>query len=398
MRSLLQNRLVLVSALGYFVDVFDVMIFSVVRHQSLVGLGVPPSAALSAGSELLNSQLIGLLIGGFFWGWFSDTFGRKPGLYGSIAVFSLFSVLNGLVTSTGQYYWCRLFAGVGLAGELGVSIALISEVLPTNQRGLAAAFVAVLGLMGAIAASLVGSWVDWRTAYWIGGLLGASLLVTRFAIPESALFLDAVKKRKELSLWSSGLASRTIRLVVACILMGLPIWYTVGILATFTPEIAQSLGFSASAAAAVAIASLGVALGSVLLGWVSERLRSRKKALAVAFVGAFASAGLGALFPPSSAGLWYGFCFITALFTGFGAILYTWLAESLATPLRATATSAAPNLVRGSAIVLVALLPELQKALPLSMSVFTIGGATALLSLTALWFISESYGRDLSQL
>ena len=273
---------VIVAALGYFVDIYDLILFSVVRVRSLSDIGVPPAELLGKGVLLLNMQMMGMLLGGIAWGVLGDRRGRLSVLFGSIVVYSLANLLNAAVTSVPQYAALRFIAGVGLAGELGAGITLVSEIMPRESRGYATALVAAVGICGAIAAVLVGEVFDWRVAYTVGGVMGLALLLLRIGVHESGLFeqvkADAHVRGRFLQLFAT--RERAQR-YLAIILVGIPIWYVVGILITFSPEFGRAMGMAPapSAAKAVMFTYIGLAVGDFTSGWLSQVLRSRTRVL-----------------------------------------------------------------------------------------------------------------------
>lgn len=273
---------VLVAALGYLVDMYDLFLFSVVRVPSLKTLGTPTDRLLPDGIMLLNMQMAGMLLGGIFWGVLGDRRGRLSVLFGSILIYSLANIGNGLVTTLNQYALLRFVAGVGLAGELGAGVTLVTEVLPKQIRGYGTTIVATMGVLGAILAYFVADLFAWRNAYFIGGGLGLLLLILRVNVLESRIFETLkerhVKRGDLLMLFTN--KARFLK-YLQCILVGLPIWFVVGILITFSPEFGQAMGLSAPVVAgkAVMLTFAGQVFGDVTSGLLSQRLRSRKRAI-----------------------------------------------------------------------------------------------------------------------
>src|SRR5258708_18503912 len=234
---------VIVAALGYFVDIYDLLLFSIVRRPSLVGLGIPEDQLFDKGEFLLQIQMTGLLVGGIIWGIMGDKKGRLSVLFGSILLYSLSNIANGFVTTVNQYAALRFIAGVGLAGELGAGITLVSEILSARMRGYGTMVVATVGLLGAVVANFVAKKFDWQVAYFIGGGLGLLLLIARVSVFESGIFLELKKKEENISRGNFFMLFKKKRLVkfLGCILIGLPIWYVIGVLITFSPEFAKQL-------------------------------------------------------------------------------------------------------------------------------------------------------------
>ena len=278
-RQLLQVP-VIVAALGYFVDIYDLLLFSIVRVPSLKYLGVPEGELLEKGVFLINMQMAGMLIGGILWGVLGDKKGRLSVLFGSIVLYSLANIANGFVTGVEQYAVLRFIAGIGLAGELGAGITLVSEILPKEIRGYGTALVASVGVLGAVLAYFVADLFDWQIAYFIGGGLGLLLLLLRVSVFESGIFKDLkekpVTRGNFFSLFTS---SRQFYKYLNCILIGLPIWFVIGILVTFSPEFGKALGVAApiKAGKAIMFAYIGLSLGDFSSGFLSQSLGSRRR-------------------------------------------------------------------------------------------------------------------------
>ena len=271
---------VLVAALGYFVDMYDLFLFSVVRVPSLKALGVTGDLLLPEGVFLLNMQLVGLLIGGVLWGILGDKRGRLSVLFGSILLYSLANIANGMVTSLPQYALLRFIAGIGLAGELGAGITLVAEILPKHLRSYGSILVATMGVLGAILAYFVADLFAWRMSYYVGGGLGLLLLILRFNVFESGLFKNLSTKNIERGNFLSLLANPVrLRKYIMAIVMGIPLWFVVGVLITFSPEFGAHAGLTEPIVAgkAVMFAFAGQSLGDIVSGLLSQRLQSRKK-------------------------------------------------------------------------------------------------------------------------
>ncbi len=346
---------ILVSALGFFVDLYDMMIFIGVRDASFTSIGIAPAAFKTSGQAVLNMQMLGMLIGGFAWGYTGDRYGRLKVLFGSIFIYSVFTGLNIFVTSIDQYRWCRFFAGIGLAGELGAGITLVAEQVDKRYRGFAVAFVGSIGMLGAVTAGLVGNFLSWKTAYAIGALLGFVLLLLRVGVLESGLF-KAMK---------SGTASQGNFLLIlrnrkrawkfCCILLvGLPGWYATGILIGLTKEIATSMGMQPvpSAARVLMYNFTGFAVGDILCGLLSQRLKSRKKAITIFLSLYTLFVLLYFLIGSQSLTLYYMLFAGMGVSVGFSIMLFTLAAEQFGTNIRTLVTSTTLNLVRAWVIPL----------------------------------------------
>ena len=389
---------VLAAALGFFVDAYDLILYSIVRLQSLRGLGVPEAALLNVGVDLLNAQLIGMLVGGVFWGVWGDRFGRRSVLFGSIFLYSAATLANGWVHSVPAYTGCRAIAGLGLAGELGAGITLVSELMPTRTRGYGTMIVAAVGVLGVVTASLVGDCFPWREAYFIGGGLGFLLLVLRIGVAESGLFRrtrdEAVSRGNFLALLSDWHRARKY---VCVILVAMPIWYVIGVMITFAPEIGQKLGLATApkAARAVLFYYLGLTIGDLTTGFISQRLHNRKKVIAAFMLMTVVFGCLYFMAGGISLRAFYGICGVLGWSSGYWAVFLTTAAEQFGTNIRATVAVTAPNFVRGLmapiTLAFKGLAPQ-YGTLPVAAGLGMLVVGLAFLALTQL---EESYGRDL---
>ncbi len=387
-----------VAALGYFVDAFDMLLFSAVRISSLRSLGVNESELVSTGVHLLNMQLTGLLLGGILWGIYGDKRGRVSVLFGSIILYSLATLANAAVTDTFQYSVCRIIAGIGLAGELGAGITLVSESLPRRLRGIGTAIVATIGVGGSGCAGFLAQAVEWRTAFIIGGILGLVLLVLRAAVHESGLFNSIKRVNVRRGDFTLLFRSRErLARYITCILPGLPIWFLVGIVATFAPEIAASLGVHGAVTPGTAIvyASAGFVAGDLLSGLWSQYLGSRKRAIASFML--LALGGLAYLLTRVgvSAQEFYTALVFPSVALGYWAVFVTTAAEQFGTNLRATVTTTVPNFVRGAAVLMTSLFAALKPSCGALLSAQIVGAAAFAISTAALFRLRETFGRDL---
>lgn len=389
---------VLVSALGYFVDIFDLYLFSILRVPSLKDLGVPAESLMDSGLLLLNLQMIGLVAGGFFWGILGDKRGRVSVLFGSIIVYSAANLLNGFVQTVPQYAVLRLIAGFGLAGELGAAITLVSETLSREKRGYGAAWVAGVGLSGSVAAAAFAQFFAWRTCYVVGGLMGLALLALRMGVHDSMLFNHAKKSKVVLGNFWMLLNNRDrLRRYVALVLVGMPNWFIGGILITFAPEFGRALGVRGdlSAANAIFYMYIGVAVGDFLSGLISQWMGSRLKVMAVfiAFTGAMMLAYLNAYgMTPAAV---YGICMAVGFGTGYWAVLMMTAAEQFGTNLRATVATTVPNLIRGTVVPLSLIFQPLKGWIGLLPAAMVLGVACILLAFMSLTQLRETHSAEL---
>jgi MFS transporter, putative metabolite:H+ symporter len=390
---------VIVAALGYFVDIYDLILFSIVRVASLRDIGVAPAELLPTGVYLLNMQMVGMLIGGLIWGILGDKRGRLSVLFGSIFLYSIANIGNGMVHSIGSYAALRFIAGVGLAGELGAGVTLVSEVLPTHIRGYGTTIVAAVGILGAVVASLVGDMFSWRTAFYVGGAMGLALLVLRIGVVESGMFHSAkeqhdVSRGDFLMLFRS--AHRAMR-YVSVIAVAIPVWYVIGILTTFAPELGRDMGMAVppTASRSVMFCYVGLSLGGVASGVLSQMMRSRKRVLALFL--AMTAALIVVYFAVGWQSLTLFYTTVVALgfAGGYWAVFITTASEQFGTNIRATVTTTAPNFVRGAVVLLTSAFQALAGPLGLQNSAILVGAVTMLIAFASLAGLHETYGKDL---
>ena len=394
------NLTVFVAALGYFVDMFDLLLFPIVRQPSLTDLGIPRGdAQLPATYLLLNSQMVGMLLGGIFWGVLGDKKGRLSTLFGSIALYSVANIGNAYVHGLGPYAAWRFLAGLGLAGELGAAVTLVSEILPKDLRAYGTAIVAGVGIFGTVTASLVGKYFSWRSAYLVGGGLGLVLLVTRFSLRESAMFRDlggqpGVTRGDFLSLFTRG--ERFFR-YLRCILIGLPTWFVVAILITSAPEFAPKIGVTGPVAAGTAVAFCysGITLGSFASGILSQIWRSRRKVVLLFILGTLAGVAFYLTVRGLTPTAFYLLAGYLGLMAGYWAVFVTIAAEQFGTNLRATVATTVPNFVRGAVPLITGSFAFLRGSLGYVGSAWAVGGACIVLALVSLMGMAETAGRDL---
>lgn len=393
------NAAIVVASLGYFVDIYDLLLFSIVRIASLRSLGFSGQELTSSGIFLLNVQMIGLLVGGIVWGVLADKKGRLYVLFGSIFMYSVANIANGFVHSIESYAFWRFIAGFGLAGELGAGITLVAELMPKEKRGYATTIIASVGVSGAVVGYFIAQYFDWRTCFFIGGGLGLSLLLLRIGVAESGMFdktkEDSVSRGNFFALFERSRFLKYMR----CIVIGFPLWFVVGILITFSPEFGKALNVQGevNAGAAVACCYGGLVIGDILSGLLSQYLKSRIK---VVYIYLFLSMGSIAIyFLSGSASLFnfYLICFVMGISVGYWVIFMTIATEQFGTNLRATVTTTVPNFVRGSVVPMTLLFQYLTGVL--SGSLVGSGIVVALLSLGlafwALHYMQDTFSKDL---
>jgi MFS family permease len=390
---------VIVSALGFFVDVYDLLLFGIIRKPSLTDLGLSPQQVLEQGEFIISVQMIGLLIGGILFGMLGDKKGRLSVLFGSILLYSIANILNGMVTNTTQYTILRFIAGVGLAGELGAGITLVNELLSKEKRGIASAMIASFGILGAVTAFVMKELFDWRTCYYIGGALGLALLVLRLQVKESAMFKEIsntnVPRGNFLMFFSN---RRRAILYLRCIMIGIPAWYIIGVLVTFSDQFGKEFGIDGvDPGKAIMYQYMAIAFGDLTAGLLSRYFKSRKKALYIFYgITTFFLALYFLLRGGGNAQSMYWLCAGLGFGTGFSVLYITMSAEQFGTNLRATAAVTIPNMVRG-ALPLILLLFKGMRGWTGSYvtGAWITGVILMVIAVIAAWGLEDSYGKSL---
>lgn len=393
--------IIIVAALGYFVDIYDLILFSVIRIKSLKGLGVPESDLLDVGTMLINSQMFGMLIGGILWGVLGDKKGRLSVLFGSILLYSAANLTNGFITTVEQYAIIRFIAGIGLAGELGAGITLVTETMSKENRGYGTMIVAGVGLMGAVAAAIVGENYAWETSYIIGGIMGLLLLGMRVGLAESGMFKnlknDGVSRGNIFMLFNDG---KRFKKYLSCILIGIPLWFVVGVLVTFSPEFGKELNATEplSAGTGIMYCYIGIAIGDIVAGFLSQMWRSRKKVmlLFLLLTGVSIVVYLNADGMNSQEFIWL--VLFLGFASGYWATFVTIASEQFGTNLRATVTTTVPNFVRGSLVLATLSFTTLKASLGIINSALVVGFVSLAIALFALYQLKETFGKDLDYL
>lgn len=394
------NSTVVISSLGYFVDIYDLILFSIVRIPSLKSIGVASDELMSKGVTLLNLQMGGMLIGGLIWGIMGDKRGRVSVLYGSILLYSLANIANGFVTSFEAYAAFRFLAGVGLAGELGAAVTLVSELMPPGRRGYGVALVASIGILGAIFAAFVSELFTWQIAYFVGGAMGLTLLALRMKMRDSMMFenvrqTSSIQKGNFLMFFTN---RKRFTRYLSCIFIGAPNWFIIGVLVAFAPEITSNLSPKEPIVVGSCIAwlYLGLSLGDLGSGLLSQWMQSRRQAV---FVFLSMSVPLIALYltrTGEGASFYYVLFFALGICNGYWAVMLMIAAEQFGTNLRATAATTVPNFIRGMVIPLTLSVQMLQHRLGLIGAVAAMATVCLGLAYTALYFLEETYDRDLN--
>jgi MFS transporter, putative metabolite:H+ symporter len=394
------NFTVLVAALGYFVDIFDIQLFNVVGKASLGPQGLnlsPEQVNYYYDYVLFNYQMAGMLVGGLIWGIMGDKLGRKSTLFGSILIYSLANIANGFVTDTTTYSFLRFMAGLGLAGELGAAITLVSELMSKEKRGIGTV---IVGAMGAVVSAYVSKNFHWQTAYFIGGGLGLLLLFLRFRTFESGMFENmkdtaGVSKGNFFSLFTN--KERFLK-YLWCIMLGVPTWYVLGILIKFSPKIAEATGVQGkvSVADAVMYADIGLSIGDLLCGWLSQIWRSRKKVVLSFTIASILICCILLFAQGLSVGAFLALCFLSGLSIGFWGLFVTIASEQFGTNLRATVTTTVPNWVRGAVLPITWSYKYFEQNGQVVYGATIVGAVCLGMGLLAIYMLKETFGKDLN--
>ncbi len=389
--------LVLVASLGYFVDIYDLLVFSIVRKPSLLEIGVKPADVLATGIHIINLQMFGLLLGGILWGVLGDKLGRIKVLFGSILLYSIANFANGFVHDADTYAIIRFIAGIGLAGELGAGITLVTETMSKEKRGYGTMIVAAIGLFGAAAAVIVAKY-GWRNAYFVGGGLGVVLLLLRLGTFESGMFKSMeqtnVSKGNFFMLFTNW---NRFKKYLYCILIGAPLWYVVGVLVTLSPEFGKALGATETLNAGNGILAtyIGIAVGGIIAGLLSQITKSRKLTMAIFLTLSLISV----IFYLNSTGLssqhFIWICSFMGVCVGYWTIFITIAAEQFGTNIRSTVATTVPNFVRGSLILINLGFTELLKHYGMINSGYIMMIILTVIALFSLSQLNETFHKDL---
>lgn len=402
MKTLQSNKntalIIIVASLGYFVDIYDLILFSVVRVKSLKDLNVPDADMLRVGASIINSQMFGMLLGGILWGILGDKKGRLSVLFGSIITYSLANIANGFVTDVNSYIIVRFIAGVGLAGELGAGITLVTETMSKKYRGYGTMVVAAVGLMGAVAAALIADKYTWQTSYFIGGGMGLALLLMRVGLVESGLFKEAKENNIQRgNIWMLFNNGTRFKKYLYCILIGLPLWFVVGVLITFSPEIGKAMNANGvlNAGKGIMYCYIGISIGDIVAAFIAQILKSRKKVMyifltltAISIVIYLNSNGL----TPEK---FIGLSLLLGFASGYWATFVTIASEQFGTNLRATVTTTVPNFIRGSLIAITLSFQFFKDQVGILNSALIVGFICVVIALFAVSQLEETFLKDL---
>jgi MFS transporter, putative metabolite:H+ symporter len=412
------NMLVIVAALGYFVDIYDLILFNVIKKESLELLKLAGDAYEAHEIFLFNCQMMGMLIGGVLWGILGDKKGRVKVLFGSILLYSLANVANAFVTDLPTYAAVRFIAGLGLAGELGAGITLVVESMQKERRGLGTMIIVTFGALGAVFASVVGrkgavmasivntylhtSLAGWQVAYLVGGILGLALLLLRVGTYESALFKNAHQSRQVLKgSFKLILKSKdNILKYMSCIFIGLPIWFIIGVLIALGAGLTRELGITGvTTAEAVMYAYLGLSVGDLLSGLFSQWFKNRRVVILVYLILSMFLTVVYLWPITATAQGYYFICFALGCGTGYWALFVTVASEQFGTNIRSTVANTVPNFVRGAVVPITISYKYLSSLLavdqPKVMAAYIVGGVCTALALIGAYYIKDTFSKDL---
>lgn len=390
---------ILVASLGYFIDIYDIVIFSIVRIQSFQDIGITGEKMRTGGEYVLNMQMGGLLIGGIVWGIIGDKFGRIKVLFGSILLYSIANLVNAFVHGLNAYAIIRFIAGFGLAGELGAGVTLVNESMHKDKRGYGTMLIATVGVLGAVVAFYVAEHFSWRNAYIVGGVLGFALLLLRLGTFESGMFEKSISKNVVKGKISMLFTDKTrFRRYMYCLLIGLPIWFVVGIFVTLAPEFGEALHapVTLSAGRGILYCYIGISLGDLFAGLLAQITKSRRLAVFIFQIGIVISS----IWYLTSTGIteskFHWLAFFMGLSVGYWATFVTIASEQFGTNLRSTVTTTAPNFVRGALIPSTLLFELLVKYFDIITAGIVMIVLLSIIALFALSKLKESFNLDLN--
>jgi MFS transporter, putative metabolite:H+ symporter len=397
------NLSVIVSALGYFVDIYDLQLFNLVGKKSLGPEGLNLSAAMieKYDADLFLWQMAGMIIGGLIFGILGDRVGRKQILFASILLYSLANIANAFVQDVNQYAIIRVLAGIGLSGELGAAITLVSEIMDKEMRGWGTMVIVATGALGAVIANIIARHATWQVSYLIGGGLGLALLALRVGTFESSFF-NKMKQEADVKKGDFLMLFRNKKIFwkyLCCILVGLPVWFCIGVLIKFSEKI-----FAGNAAVVGKVTTgdcimwsyIGLSIGDLISGWLSQIWRSRKKVVIAYLLATIVCMIVYVNMSGVSSTFFYIVCFMIGAVTGFWALFVSIASEQFGTNIRATVTTTVPNFVRGAVIPITKGFQALVPLIGLSLATYTVGGICLGLSFIAIYSLRETFGKDLN--
>jgi MFS family permease len=363
-----------------------------------MSLGVTGDHQIDIGVMLLNWQMAGMLIGGILWGILGDKKGRISVLFGSIFLYSAANIANGFVNDVGTYAALRFIAGIGLAGELGAGITLVSEIMPKESRGWGTTIVATVGLLGAVVAALIANEFEWRVSYFIGGVMGLLLLILRISVYESGMYRNIkdmnVSKGNFVKLFTD--KERFFKFS-KCILIGLPTWFVIGVLVTFSDKFAEALGLKdpVNPAQSIMYAYIGIVIGDFVSGYMSQLLRSRKKVVMIFLMMNILCIGIYLYFNHFGSGFFYFMCGALGFANGYWAVFVTNASEQFGTNYRATVTTAVPNIIRGTTVPMTLSFQFFREHLGIINGALVVAVVALAIAIVAEVRTEETFGKDL---
>ncbi len=290
-------------------------------------------------------------------------------------------------------------AGIGLAGELGAGITLVSETMTKETRGYGTMIVVTFGALGAVAAALIGDYFTWRVAYFVGGGLGFALFALRLGTYESTMFKTmlthtGIRRGDFFQLFTN--RKRALR-YLNCIMVGLPIWFSIGILIVLSPEFSREIGVQGSVKAGTAImfAYIGLSVGDFFSGFLSQILKTRRKVVIGFLITLLVMTTVYLFSRNISYGYYLFLCFSIGAVAGYWAIFATIASEQFGTNLRATVTTTVPNFVRGAVVPITLSFQFLQPYVGFIYSAYIVGLVCLALAFYAIINLHETYGKDL---
>ena len=391
---------VVMAAMGYFVDIFDLILFGIVRVQSLADMGLSPHEITTVGMDILNAQMLGMLLGGLLWGALGDKLGRVKVLIGAIMMYSLANIATGFVQTVEQYKILRFLGGIGLAGELGAGVTLAIESMPKKIRGMGASIIAGFGVLGAALAEVVVHYLPWRDAYILGGVMGLVVMVLRLRLHESDMFIKHKMDQVDHGNFLALISRRDLLIkYICCITVGVPVWFTIGLLVYFSPEFAKELGVNGqiTAGRAIMYTYLGLAVGDISSGLLSQFYNSRRKALGVYIFILLLTCILYSQASGVSASQFYGIMFVTGIAAGYWSLMVINASEQFGVNFRATAATSVPNFVRGAVVPMTLAFAALRESNSMIISAGIIGVVVFSLALLAVYYLPETFDKDLNQ-
>jgi putative MFS transporter len=391
--------IVVIAALGYFVDLYDLILYNVVKEASLNAIGITGPAYAKYEYTLFNWQMFGMLLGGLLWGILGDKKGRLSVLFGSILLYSLANIANGFVTNIDQYVICRFLAGIGLAGELGAGITLVSETMHKDKRGIGTMIIVSFGALGAVTAALVGKYFQWQNAYFIGGGLGIALLALRAGAFESGMYKNLVNTAEVVkgNFFMLFKTKERALLYLNSIIIGIPIWFMIGVLINLSPNFITIEGVNSKimVGEAVMFGYIGLSAGDVISGLLSQWLRSRKKVIGLYLVMSMALVIYYIYTPVMTLPQFRLSCLLLGIGTGYWALFVQVASENFGTNIRSTVTNTVPNFVRGSVVPITLSFKSLSQSYGSHQAALIVGGFCIFIALAALTFMKETFSKDL---